>query len=173
MPRNISGSFRWQKVTASGEGLCLQQCRLREDCAAIIFSAGTCELMVSDGNESFVPEALALVRLNNCSEQDASLNLTVPDAQYLQGEFSVMNVYHDTASYSRPGSNPKRQLLLSRTENVQQIPTSCAKPLGLCKTSYIGVLNLRCLLFCRQECEREVCHRLSKKGLFRRPRPRN
>ncbi|CAK9096216.1 unnamed protein product [Durusdinium trenchii] len=127
VPRNISGSFRWQKVTASGEGLCLQQCRLREDCAAIIFSAGTCELMVSDGNESFVPEALALVRLNNCSEQDASLNLTVPDAQYLQGEFSVMNVYHDTASYSRPGSNPKRQLLLSRTENVQQIPTSCAK----------------------------------------------
>lgn len=82
--------------------------------------------MVSDGKETFL-DGQVLVRLNNCSEQDASLNLTVPGAQYLQGEFGVMNFYQNDASYSRAGSLPERQLVLGRRPNVQRIPESCAK----------------------------------------------
>ncbi|CAK9116540.1 unnamed protein product [Durusdinium trenchii] len=105
---------------------CLQTCRLRDDCAAVQYKEDTCRFMVSDGKETFL-DGQVLVRLNNCSEQDASLNLTVPGAQYLQGEFGVMNFYQNDASYSRAGSLPERQLVLGRRPNVQRIPESCAK----------------------------------------------
>lgn len=88
--------------------------------------------MVSDGKETFL-DGQVLVRLNNCSEQDASLNLAVPGAQYLQGEFGVMNFYQNDASYSRAGSLPERQLVLGRRASVQRIPESCAKLLDRAK----------------------------------------
>ena len=101
---------------------------------ALIFRGKSSKARSQDSFCLTIPLPEVLVRLNNCSEQDASLNLTVPKAQYLQGEFSVMNIYHDMPSYSRPGENPRRQLVLSRRENVQRIPTSCAKWLGSART---------------------------------------
>ena len=85
--------------------------------------------MVSDGKPSALHSEV-LLRLNNCSDQDAALNVTLPGAQYLEGEFSVMSIFKGKASYSRPGTNPQRQLLLSRSENVERVPESCAKPLS-------------------------------------------
>ncbi|CAK9000608.1 unnamed protein product [Durusdinium trenchii] len=82
--------------------------------------------MVSDGKPSALHSEV-LLRLNNCSDQDAALNVTLPGAQYLEGEFSVMSIFKSNASYSRPGTNPQRQLLLSRRENVERVPESCAK----------------------------------------------
>ena len=124
---NISGTFRWNTAPKAQQSLCLQSCRLRDDCAAVQYKNGACNLMVSDGKPSALHSEV-LLRLNNCSDQDAALNVTLPGAQYLEGEFSVMSIFKSNASYSRPGTNPQRQLLLSRRENVERVPESCAKP---------------------------------------------
>lgn len=42
----------------------------------------------------------ALVRLNNCSEDDTSLNLQVPGAWYVDGRFSPSNSYKHQAGLS-------------------------------------------------------------------------
>ncbi|CAK9010740.1 unnamed protein product [Durusdinium trenchii] len=126
VPSNISGTFQWKETPNVQEAKCLQECRLRDDCAAIQYDNKSCRVMVGDGNQSFV-DSQVLVRLNNCSEEDAGLNLFVPGAGYLEGEFSVMTAYHGASSYSRPGSNPDRQLLLGRRENVERVPASCMK----------------------------------------------
>eukprot|EP00913_Durusdinium_trenchii_P034744 g32502.t1 len=136
VPSNISGTFRWNETRNVKEAQCLQECRLADDCAAVLYEAGICKILVSDGAAEKV-ESQVLVRLNNCSEMETSLNLTISAAEYLQGEFSVLNVFQDETnlafqsnllvSYSRPGTNPQRQLVLVRREVVERAPVSCAK----------------------------------------------
>ncbi|CAK9001676.1 unnamed protein product [Durusdinium trenchii] len=113
------------------EAKCIQICRARMDCAAARVWFSHCLIIASHlNNPRPDPDGggMYLVRLNNCSEQTSELNITVPGAQYLQGTFSAMNVYHGEASYSRAGFNPERQLLLVRKANVQQaISDFCAE----------------------------------------------
>ena len=125
------------------EAKCIQICRARMDCAAARVWFSHCLIIASHlNNPRPDPDGggMYLVRLNNCSEQTSELNITVPGAQYLQGTFSAMNVYHGEASYSRAGFNPERQLLLVRKANVQQaISDFCAESLGGMKEEWVTV----------------------------------
>ncbi|CAK9023227.1 Uncharacterized protein SCF082_LOCUS16131 [Durusdinium trenchii] len=117
VPGPISLPALWQKLDAQTGPLCLSSCRMRDDCAAVHFN-DTCYVMVSDG-QFLNLTGNALVRLSNCSEEVSALNLSVPGAAYVDGQFTVSNSYKDQVSYSRAGSTPGRQLDLVQGSFVE------------------------------------------------------
>ena len=85
VPSNVSKKTLWQKLEVN-QAACLRMCRLRVDCAAARYN-GTCYIMVSEGG-SLLNFSRAMVRLNNCSEETATLELSVPGALYVQGNYT-------------------------------------------------------------------------------------
>ena len=96
VPAQVSGHFRWKQFSSNSS--CLAQCRERADCAAVREASSGCHAMVSDG-ESEAFQGSVLLRLENCSEEDTSLNLTCKGARYLQGVLEPSNDYKDQVTW--------------------------------------------------------------------------
>lgn len=130
VPSEISGTFLSLEFDWSPEE-CSTECRRRPDCAAFEWEKSHCRLMVSTEKGQKIEwnaksSIQQVVRLNNCSEEHMSLNFSLTDVKYLDGMFAPVNVYRGEASYSRPGSNPERQLRLARRSHVRNVPTTDA-----------------------------------------------
>ena len=123
VPTSVSGQFRWKELPHTS---CLAMCRKRADCAGIHENGKKCKAVVSDGK----PEAFTgqlLLRLDNCSEEDTQLNLTVKGAKYVEGIFSPSNVFKDKVSFSRAGPTPELQLhLVHRAFAETWLPNICS-----------------------------------------------
>lgn len=130
VPSDISGTFLSLEFDRSPEE-CSTECRRRPDCAAFEWEKPHCRLMVSTEKGQKIEwnaksSIQQVVRLNNCSEEHMSLNFSLTDVKYLDGMFAPVNVYRGEASYSRPGSNPERQLRLAQRSHVRNVPTTDA-----------------------------------------------
>ncbi|CAE7213892.1 unnamed protein product [Symbiodinium sp. CCMP2592] len=122
VPTNISGWFGWKDLPS--KSACLALCREGADCAAVQIGSGTCRAVVSDGEKEPFSQQV-LMRLENCSEEDTELNLTVKGAWYVQGACASSNVFQDRVSYSRAGATPELQIHLVQQEFVVANPKAC------------------------------------------------
>ena len=99
VPSKLQNAGLWQSIQNQSQASCLRQCRLHAACGAAQQNNQTCYLMVPEGQ----PQKLesALVRLDNCSEGYSSLNLSVPGAWYVQGQFTPSNSYQHEAGLAK------------------------------------------------------------------------
>ena len=125
VPDGTNSTSLWNKLDLD-ESSCLAACRKVEDCAAVVYDKA-CFLLVSNGTEVLPPTKSAMLRLDNCSEDETSLQLEVPQATYVKGKFDPSNVYKSDVSYIRSGNTVERQLVLARNEaTYSKLPSQCS-----------------------------------------------
>lgn len=117
VPDLIPAPSLWSKWKSKD---CFVKCRKMPDCAAVNYQNNTCMLLVasniSNETEEIAHNVSAMVRLENCSEDETSLELLAPQAGYVQGTFQPSNVYKSDVSYARSGNTVERQLVFVRNE---------------------------------------------------------
>ena len=154
VPRDVFGTWGSSRGSILTEQKCIDTCKSQRQCAAFYFTTSRtprCWLLSTPDSysPSYEPESAthrALVRVNNCSEAETGLNISIPEAQYLQGEFSVTNMHHHEPTYFRAGPNVERQLVLARGPDVQSTNHECEQLLTAIKKISVHCCIMRCFL---------------------------
>ena len=130
VPDSIPAPSRWSKLDLKKHTSCYAECRKQSDCAAVYQHKTTCMLLLANNTKETEDKSeniSAMIRLDNCSEDESSLELVVPQAGYVHGQFQPSNVYKTDVSYARGGDTIERQLVLARKEaSFSKLPSECA-----------------------------------------------
>ncbi|CAK9105872.1 unnamed protein product [Durusdinium trenchii] len=126
-PAEISSQGLWLDAGRLSLSECKQQCRQQAECAAVSHGENICFIQTTNGSAQKAPGP-CLLRLKNCTEETAILDLSAPDAKYLQGQFKPSGAHadHEVKAYSRSGLTVERELILARQKFVHSaIPKAC------------------------------------------------
>ena len=136
------------------QATCLLKCRREKSCGAAQYVAhvrdfplklcrsqrlrklldvGACWMQSSSGFVATRPGTV-LLRVNDCMQSSAELQLEVPGALVVAGNYAPRGRYKDLTTYSRPGVTAQRQLIFTPHELVH-----LGRP---CSTFPPPVLNL-------------------------------